>query len=178
MGHLEVAVGGVVVANEGEAVRPDGHCAVLADTAYAVRGREIGGGASHVEAMRHLEVAVGGVVVADEGQTIGPDGHCGELTDIALALKGCAGGGGTDRIGRVETVGHLEVAVGGIVVADEGYAVSPDGHCAVLADIACAVRGVRDGRLGTGQVRAEGQLENLVSAVIVADETVTGGNGH
>ena len=76
-------------------------------------------GAGHVDAVGHLEVAVGGVVVADEAEAVGPDGHCGELTNIALALEGCAGGVGTDRVGRVEAVGHLEIAVGGVVVADQ-----------------------------------------------------------
>ena len=62
------------------------------------------------------------------GEAVGPDRHCGELTNIALALESCARGGGTDRVGRFEAVGHFEVAVGGVVVADEGQAASPDGH--------------------------------------------------
>src|SRR5436309_12060443 len=40
---------------------------------------------------------------------------------------------------EVGAVGHLEVAVGRVVVADQGQAVGADGHGAVLADIASAV---------------------------------------
>ena len=46
--------------------------------------------------------------------------------------------------GDVGAVGHLEVAVGGVVVADEAEAVGADRHRGVLADIARAVEG-RDG---------------------------------
>jgi hypothetical protein len=128
MGHFEVTIGDIVVADESEAVSPDSHGAVLADTTCAVRGRDGSRGARHVGAMGDLEVAVGDVVVADDGEAVGPDGHCSELTNIALALESCAGGIGTDRGSRVEAVGHLEVPVGGVVVADESQAVSPDGH--------------------------------------------------
>jgi hypothetical protein len=83
VGHLEVAVAGVVVADESEAVNPDGHGAVLADAARAVHRGEGGGGAGHVGAVGHLEVAVAGVVVADESEAVSPDSHGTVLADVA-----------------------------------------------------------------------------------------------
>ena len=81
-------------------------------------------------------------------------------TDLACAVQGGEGGGGAGPVGAV---GHLEVAVGHVVVADEAQAVGPDGHGGVLADVAWAVQGgERESRtLKTGIVRSdtEGQPE-------------------
>ena len=137
MGHLEVVVGVVVVADEAEAVRADRHRGVLADVARAVeRGRgwrlvQVG-----VRAVGHLEVAVGGVVVADEAEAVGADRDRGVPADVARAVERGEGGA---RAGGVRAVGHLEVAVGDVVVADEAEAVRADRHGGVLADVARAV---------------------------------------
>ena len=115
--YLEISVGDVVVANEGQAVCPDGHRTVLADIAYFVHGGAGGRSTGLVGAMGNLEVAVSHVVVADEGQAAGADGDGGELTDVILTVDCGAGSRSTGRIGAVR---NFEIAIGGIVVADEG----------------------------------------------------------
>ena len=46
-----------------------------------------------------------------------------------------------------------------------------------MANVACAVRGGRDGGRGAGHIGAEGHLEDLIGTVIVADEALAAGNG-
>ena len=75
VGHLEVAVGRVVVADQGQAVGADGHGAVLADIASAVHGGEGRGGTGRVGAVGYFEVAAGRVVITDEAQAVGADCH-------------------------------------------------------------------------------------------------------
>jgi len=66
VGHLELVVGVVVVADEAEAVGADGDGGVVADVTHAVEGDGGGAGAGGIGAVCHLEVEVGFVAVADE----------------------------------------------------------------------------------------------------------------
>ena len=75
VGHLEIPVGHVVEADEGQAVDPDGDGAVLADVVLALESDTGRNRAGYVGAMGNLEVAVGDVVVADEATAVCPDGY-------------------------------------------------------------------------------------------------------
>ena len=76
MGHLEIVVSGVVVADEGSAVGSHNHrrrhTYVIGCSVYRC---ESGGGAGQVGAVGYLEIAVGLVEVADEASAVGSDNH-------------------------------------------------------------------------------------------------------
>jgi len=103
MRHLEIAVGCVLVADEAEAVRSDGHGGVLTDLASTVQGTEGGGAAGLVRTVGYLEGMLGRVVVADEAEAVGSHGHGSELADVAWAIQGCKGDSLTCKIGIVRS---------------------------------------------------------------------------
>src|SRR5262249_56157311 len=104
--------------------------------------RKGGCGARHVSAMGYFKVTVSNVVIADEASTVGSyNRRRRRAYVIGHSVHCCAGGGGAGQVGAV---GHLEVAVGRVVVADEREAVGPDSHGGGLANAT--------GRPGVGMV--------------------------
>jgi len=87
MGHLEATVRHILVADESQTIRPDGHGGILADLACAIQGGQGRGATGLVGAMGHLEGAVRHILVADEAQTIRPDGHGGIEADFPYAVE-------------------------------------------------------------------------------------------
>src|SRR6266511_4794309 len=73
MRDLEVAVRGVVVADQAEPVRTDCDRAPAADIAFVVEYRHCRGSADEVSAMRDLEDTVLPVVAGDETESVSAD---------------------------------------------------------------------------------------------------------
>src|SRR5688572_5161052 len=99
MGHLEIAVGFVIVTDEAQAVGSHNHrrrCTYI--IGCSVQWSTGGGGAGQVGTVCHLEVTIGSVVITDETQTVGPDRDCGVWADVACTVYGCAGSGGAGQV--------------------------------------------------------------------------------
>src|SRR3990172_1109801 len=89
--------------------------------------------------MCHLQVEVGFVRVAYDRVAVRPDRYRGVFADAASAVdggKGVAGGAA-----RVAAVGHPQVEVGTVQVADDRLAVVPNRYSGVVTRQAGAVDG-------------------------------------
>ena len=117
--RLQVAVGGIVVADQAQAVGANGDRGVLTDNAGDVQGGGVALVQVDVVAVRHLQVAVGGVVVADHAQAVGADRDRSVVADVPP----CCPRWRWWRWSRsITAVRHLQVAVGAVVVADQPQA--------------------------------------------------------
>ncbi len=71
----------------------------------------------------------------------------------------------------------FEIAVRGIVIADEGAAIHPDRHRAVLAHIAGFVGSRCESRFRTGQIRTEGRFQVVICRVVIANDSLPSCDG-
>ena len=170
--QLEVVVGVVMVADDGEAIAVQHQRGGLADKAGGVHGHDalIAARTVGVVAVRQLEVAVGAVKVADDGEAVAVQHQRGEEADSAGGVHG------HDALIAARTIGvvavhQLEGGDGEVIVADDGEAIAVQHQRGVHADIAGGVHG-HDALIAarTVGVVAVHQLEVVVGVVKVTDD--------
>src|SRR5687768_18517980 len=105
---------------------------------------------------------------------VGSDDDGSVLAHVSFTLKNGARGGNTYDL---LTVDDFEIAVRRIVIANEGAAIHPDRHRAVLAHIAGFVGSRCESRFRTRQIGTEGRFQIVIGRVVIADETLPSGNG-
>ncbi len=138
MRDSQIPIRCIIITDEGKPIRADRHRTVLTNIVLALNGRQRGRGAGTVSAVNHPEVAVRRIVVADQCLAVGSQHHRRGRADI----NSCSvqRGKGRVRAPHVATMSNLQIAVGDVVVTDEGQTICPDGNGRVGADVAGTVQ--------------------------------------
>ena len=123
-------------------IRSYGDGCELSDAVFAVKGRDLGGTACKVEAVRNLQIVMGCIIVADQRESIGPDRHRTILTDIILPIHRTFCHRTANNIPAMD---DFQVPVRGIIVTDQREPIGTDGDGGKPADIALADYGGHHG---------------------------------
>ncbi|MGH9117976.1 MAG: hypothetical protein ACRD0A_08920 [Acidimicrobiales bacterium] len=140
MGHLEVEVALVHVADDGQPIGANGDRTVGSDVADGVDRGGGGVGTRRIDAVGDLEVAVARdeVVVAHDREDVACHRDRREEPGIPGVVDRGDGDGGALQI--VAVGGHLEVEAGSVEARADGQAVRAHGDRRAEADLAVRVR--------------------------------------
>ena len=171
MRQLEVAVGDVIVTDDGLAAAVQRQRGEPPDIAGTVQGLDsVAAAAGGIATSHQLEVDVGDVIVTDDGVATTVQRQRGVPPDISGTVHSLDGVAAA--AGGIATGHQLEVAVAAVIVTDDGVATTVQRQRGVLPDISGTVHSLDGVATGAGGIAAVHQLEVAVEAVIVTDDRV------